>query len=445
MPTKERADQWKPWVTYVIGHQRPDMDAIGAALGYAWFLGHSSESEVQAARAGPVGTQAAFALNYFSEKAPRALSNAAPTFAHVALTLEPVAPHTPLSRVMDRFAHGDRLVPVVDGEGKLAGGLSPMALARAYAHVASGRIVAAVQTCGSYVEASPTLLAGDRISDHRRTLFRSDGDDFIVVTEAAQYLGTTTRRRLLDPPRARLILVDHNEIAQAVPGTEEAEIIGVLDHHRLGNAATASPIPFVVEPVGSTCTLVAEVCRRHGLTPPDGMAGVMLSGILSDTLVFHSPTTTERDRVTADWLAKLCGTNIEKYGQHLIHASPGLADRSADEILDSDRKNYEMAGRTVSIAQIEVTGFGELPEHRQDLLEAMATRRDRENLSLICLMVSDVITVESRLLCVGEEDILTNLSFQHLDASEFDLGKVVSRKKQLVPALQSVLEELYGA
>ncbi len=421
------------------------MDAIASALGYAWFLGQTTDDEMLAARAGPVGTQAAFALGYFSQKTPRALSNAAPTFAHVAQPLEPVAPQTPLSRVMDRFAHGERLVPVVSGDGTLAGGLSPMALARAYAQVAAGRIVAATQTCGAYVESLPTLQAGDRISDHRRTLFRSDGDDFLVVTEAGRYLGITTRRRLLDPPRARLILVDHNELAQAVPGADEAEIVGVLDHHRLGNFTTASPIPFVVEPVGSTSTLVAESCRRQNLTPPDGLAGVMLSGILSDTLVFHSPTTTERDRRIALWLANLCGVDIEQYGEQIVHASPGLADRSAAEILDADRKAYEMAGKAVSIAQVEVTGFGELPDHRANLLDAMATRRDRENLSLICLMVSDVITVQSRLLCVGEEDVLTNLSFNHLDTSEFDLGHVVSRKKQLVPALQSVLEELYGA
>lgn len=444
MATKERADLWKPWITYIIGHQRPDMDAIASSLGYAWVLNETADFEVAAARAGPIGTQAAFALKHFSQKSPRVLSNAAPTFAHVAQPLEPVAPHTPLSRVMDRFANGERLVPVVDSSGKLAGGLSPMALARAYAQVASGRITAAVQTCGTYVEASPTLLASDRISDHRRTLFRSDGDDFLVVTEADRYLGTTTRRRLLDPPRARLILVDHNEIAQAVPGADEAEIVGVLDHHRLGNSSTASPIPFVVEPVGSTSTLVAEACRRHGLTPPEGLAGVMLSGILSDTLVFHSPTTTERDRLMVDWLAGLCGTDIGQYGGELVHASPGLSDRSADEILDGDRKSYEMAGKSVSIAQVELTGFGELPEHRRDLLDAMTTRRERENLSVICLMVSDVITVQSRMLCVGEEDILANLPFNHLDAVEFDLGKVVSRKKQLVPALQSVLEELYG-
>lgn len=444
MATKERTESWKPWVTYVIGHQRPDIDAIASALGYAWFLSQTTDDEVLAARAGPVGSQAAFALSQFSEKAPRALSNAAATFAHVAQPLEPVAPQTPLSRVMDRFAHGERLVPVVSGDGKLAGGLSPMALARAYAQVAAGRIAAATQTCGAFVESLPTLQAGDRISDHRRMLFRSDGDDFLVVTDSAQYFGITTRRRLLDPPHARLILVDHNEIAQAVPGADEAEIVGVLDHHRLGNSATASPIPFVVEPVGSTSTLVAEACRRHGLTPPNGLAGVMLSGILSDTLVFHSPTTTERDRLVADWLAKLCGTDIEQYGEELVHASPGLADRSADEILDADRKTYEMAGKAVSIAQVEVTGFGELPEHKPSLLDAMATRRERERLSIICLMVSDVITVQSRLLCVGEEEILTNLPFNHLDESEFDLGHVVSRKKQLVPALQSVLEELYG-
>ena len=443
MPTpRERHDPWKSELTYIIGHQRPDMDAIAAAVGYAWYLGQTGDDHAVAARAGQVGSQAAFALGYFGVRPPRVLSSAAPTFAHVAAPQEPVGPDAPLAEAMSRLAQGERLVPVVEDGGRLLGGLTPLALARAYAQVASGERGAASQTCRAYIEELPTLPATDRIRDRRGALLRGGGEEFLVVDEAGHYFGTTSRRCLLEPPRARLILVDHNELAQAVTGADEAEIVGVLDHHRLGNASTALPIPFVVEPVGSTSTLVAESCRRQGATPPAEIAGLLLSGLLSDTLVFRSPTVTGRDREAAQWLARLSDVEIADYGQHLIQASPGLADRSADDIVDGDRKNYEMAGKAVSVAQVEVTGLQELPERKADLLDALTRRRERDNLALICLMVTDVITIQSRLLCQGEAGILSGLPFMRIDANEFELGNVVSRKKQLVPALQGALEEL---
>lgn len=443
MPTpRERHDPWHMDLTYVIGHQRPDMDAIASALGYAWFLKQTGADTVVAARAGQVSAQAAFALGYFGTRPPRVLSSAAPTFGHVASPQAPVAPDAPLGEAMSRLAEGERLVPVVAGDGRLLGGLTPLALARAYAQVAGGLTRASEQTCRAYVEELPTVPAGDRIRDRRGTMLRGGGEEFLVVGEDGHYLGTASRRCLLEPPRARLILVDHNELSQAVTGADEAEIVGVLDHHRLGNASTAAPIPFVVEPVGSTSTLVTEACRQEHVVPPTDIAGLLLSGILSDTLVFRSPTVTDRDRRAADWLADLSKIEIGEYGQHLIQASPGLVDRSADQIVDGDRKSYEMAGKAVSVAQVEVTGFGELPERKSDLLEALDARRAQDGLALICLMVTDVVTIQSHLLCRGDSAILGGLPFARIDGSEFDLGNIVSRKKQLVPALQGAIEEL---
>ncbi len=442
--TRERHDPWHTDLTYVIGHQRPDTDSIAAAMGYAWCLDQAEgqEDRVVAARAGQVGPQAAFALGFFGLKAPRVLSSAAPTFAHVATQQIPVRPYAPLAEAMSRLAEGERLVPVVDGSGHLLGGLTPMALARAYAEVAGGTLRASAQTCRSFVEELPILAASDRIRDRRAALLRGGGEEFLVVGDDGRYLGTTSRKCLLEPPKAKLILVDHNELSQAISGADEAEIVGVLDHHRLGNAPTSAPIPFVVEPVGSTSTLVAEACRQRDLVPPGNIAGLLLSGILSDTLLFRSPTVTGRDRTAAAWLAELSAVGIEDFGKRLIGTSPGLAERSADDILDGDRKNYEIVGKSVSVAQIEIAGFQELPERKAALLEAMDTRRQREGLSLICLMVTDVLTIQSHLICRGEPTILAALPFSRIDESEFDLGHVVSRKKQLIPALQSAVEEL---
>src|SRR5262249_11243574 len=163
------------------------------------------------------------------------------------------------------------------------------------------------------------------------------------------------------PPRAaraRLVLVDHNELSQAVAGAEEAEIVAVLDHHRLGNAATTAPIPFIVEPVGCTCTLVTERCRARSLQPPTAIAGMLLSGVLSDTLVLRSPTTTDRDHAAVAWLATALGLDAAAYGTEMLRAAPGLAARPLDEIVDGDRKRYEVGGRAISIGQVEVTGLG---------------------------------------------------------------------------------------
>jgi manganese-dependent inorganic pyrophosphatase len=236
------------------------------------------------------------------------------------------------------------------------------------------------------------------------------------------------------------VLVDHNELSQAVPGADQAEIVGVLDHHRLGNAPTAAPIPFVVEPVGSTCTLVAEECRLRQLEPPRGLAGMLLSGILSDTLGFRSPTTTPRDSRMGEWLAGLAGVHASDYWEELLRSAPGLAGRAPAEVLEADRKSYEMGARKVTIAQVEVAGLHELPASRQALLEALEVLRTREGQDLACLMVTDVTAGRSRLLCRGDTAILRALPFARGGTEEWDLGDIVSRKKQLVPALYSLLQ-----
>jgi manganese-dependent inorganic pyrophosphatase len=442
MVGSERDDTWDAATTYVIGHQRPDMDAIGSAIGKAWLMQNLASDHVVPARAGQVGSQARFALDRFEVASPRLLANVSPTFSHVAFRQEPVDAESPLSDALLRMASGERIIPVIRKGGKLLGGLGSLALARAYAHLARHLEGTSVPNCERLVETMPTYQARDHILDHRNALLRSEGDDFLIVNSADKYFGTVTRRQVLNPPKAKLVLVDHNEITQAVPGAEEAEIVAVVDHHRLGNAMTSSPIPFIVEPVGSTCTLISEACQWHPYRLPRGVAGVMLSGILSDTLVFKSPTTTDRDRNVAQWLANIAQVDQNAYGRELIESSPGLSDRSAADILDTDRKSYEMAARNVSIAQIEVTDLNEIPSRRQDLLEALRDRLEKEQLGFICLMITDVISLKSHLLCQADIVTLGQLPFPRVDDHEYELGGMVSRKKQLVPALQSVLEEI---
>jgi manganese-dependent inorganic pyrophosphatase len=438
----DRHEFWDASLTYVIGHQRPDTDSIASALGYAWLLQQTGHPEAQATRCGQPGEQTRYALDRFQQAPPRLLTDVAPTFHHVLEKRAPVAPDAPLSAALDRLAGGEHAIPVANGDGQPRGVVTPLGVARAYARSLAGGANCQTPVCGEVAENIPTFQSRAKVSDHRHAVLRADHSEFLIVDDRGLYEGIATQRRLLQPPRARLILVDHNELSQAVAGAEEAEIIGVLDHHRLGNPPTAAPIPFTVDPVGSTSTLVAEHCRARRMTPPRPIAGVLLSGILSDTLVFRSPTTHERDFDAADWLGGVCRIDVLLYGEELLRASPGLSTRTVDDIIDGDRKEYEMGGLRVSIGQVEVTGMQEVPQQREGLLQVMEERRNRENLALIALMITDVVTGKSHLLARGERNIVDALPFHRVNEDEFDLNDIVSRKKQLAPAVQDAIESI---
>ena len=439
-PSPDRIELWDPQITYVVGHQRPDTDAIASALGYAWLLTQSGYDAIRAVRCGQPGEQAQFALKRFSQSPPAFLPSVAVLFAHIAEPQTVVAPDALLSDAMDRFSSVEQVIPVVGADRVPVGVVTPLALARAFSKRLRGENGDQEPLCREIAERATMYKERERISDHRNKVLRSEENSVLITDDNGLYVGMAEQKDLLAPPRAKLILVDHNELSQAVTGAEEAEIVGVLDHHRLGNPPTAAPIPFTVDPVGSTSTLVAEKCRDRALEPPPSISGLLLSGILSDTLVFKSPTTAARDRAAAAWLANICRLDMHQYGAELLHAASGLAAKPLTDILDGDRKAYEMAGALVSIAQVEVTGMQELPARIPELLEAMDDRVEREGIALLCLMVTDVVTGESYMLVRGMSRLVAALPFAHVGESLYDLGDVVSRKKQLVPALVGILE-----
>lgn len=436
----DRTEIWNAHTTYVVGHQRPDTDAIASAIGYAWFLTQSGYDGIRPVRCGQPGEQAQFALKRFGQNAPPFLPSVAVTFGHIAEPQVVVDPDAPLSDAMDRFSTGEQVIPVVGEDLIPVGVVTPLALARAFARRLRGDDGGREPTCREIAEKVTMYRERERVSDHRNAVLRSEENSVLITDESGCYVGMAEQKELLSPPRAKLILVDHNELSQAITGAEEAEIVAVLDHHRLGNPPTAAPIPFTVDPVGSTSTLVAEKCRDRALEPPRSIAGMLLSGILSDTLVFRSPTTSARDRAAAAWLANVCRLEMHQYGAELLHAASGLAAKSPDTILDGDRKTYEMAGFQIAIAQVEVTGMQELPARVPELIVAMDERVTRENFALLCLMITDVVTGESHMLVRGNSRLIAGLPFAHLGDSLYDLGDIVSRKKQLVPALVGILE-----
>jgi manganese-dependent inorganic pyrophosphatase len=274
-------------------------------------------------------------------------------------------------------------------------------------------------------------------------------DEFWVLDDNQRYLGICRQRDLLDPPRLKIILVDHNEPQQALGSLNEAELIEILDHHRLGNPTTHEPIRFTVDVVGSTSTLVSEMIEDAGLSSPPELAGLMLAGLVSDTLILTSPTTTPRDHKAAERLSRwafvygspLAGETLQAFGEKVLSAGAGLSSREPKDVVSTDMKQYEAASTRFAIAQAEVSDLYELNEHLEPLRDALQELRERRSLDFAMLMVTDVVQGDSRLLMVDAPLVLEELPYRPLpDGTRLAEG-VVSRKKQLLPVVFSLLEE----
>jgi manganese-dependent inorganic pyrophosphatase len=294
----------------------------------------------------------------------------------------------------------------------------------------------------------PRFQANIHIRDVVNRILREEHNEFLIVDEKGLYLGVTRQRDALNPPRLRLILVDHNEPGQALGAVEEAELIEILDHHRLGNMSTHTPIRFSVDIVGSTSTLVLERIEEAGLSAPPAIAGLLLAGLLSDTLVLTSPTTTDRDHRAAERLGRwafvknqpLEGENIQSYGQQVLRSGAGLSTRDPQEIVGTDLKLYDGGGYQFVISQAEVTDLRQLDDHLEPLKIALDNLRRSRGLDFAMLMVTDVVDNVSRLVLVNEPPIMDDLPYpRQPDGTRLASG-VVSRKKQLLPTILGLLE-----
>ncbi len=280
----------------------------------------------------------------------------------------------------------------------------------------------------------------DLLFDVKSKMLDSANRGYPVVDMEGRLTGILTRRDMLKDFRKRVILVDHNEASQAVPGIEEAEVIEVFDHHRIGSFQTLHPILFVVEPVGCTNTLVAELYQKNGIEPEPAYAGIMLSAILSDTVIMKSPTTTDRDRSVAAHLARLTGLDIQQLGEDMFNASSDLLRKTPDEIIRTDYKVYEVGKEKIGIGQIEVIEMLTFEKIRESLLASLNKIMLEERLTLACLLISDIIYENSLLLFTGDSGIVTRIGYPVIAPNLAELKGVLSRKKQLVPRILSVIK-----
>jgi manganese-dependent inorganic pyrophosphatase len=443
--------------TYVIGHVNPDTDTVAAAIGYAWLLRERDSSDVIAARAGATNPQTTWILKHLQLEAPLLLTDASPRFQAVTRRLDTTTPDSPLRDAWAITSRTGGVAPIVNEDGTPFGLLTGTSLFDFLGKLVGPhprrqemRIADILdQPCREACDQNaPRFQANTRIRDVLNHILREEHNDFLVVDENNIYLGVCHQRDVLNPPRLRVILVDHNEPGQALGALEDAELLEILDHHRLGNASTHVPIRFTVDIVGSTSTLVSERIEDAGLSAPPALAGLLLAGLLSDTLILTSPTTTERDHRAAERLGRwafvrngpLVGETIDSWGHLVLQAGSGLAMRDPRDVVSTDLKLYESAGLKFGIAQVEVTDLLQLDEYREPLLRALNELRERRGQDFAMLMVTDVVDNNSRLLLVNAPPILNDLPYPLLPDGTRRADSVVSRKKQLLPVVLGLLE-----
>lgn len=280
--------------------------------------------------------------------------------------------------------------------------------------------------------------------DHLRLKLLHSGEPAVVaVEEDGAIAGVATKSSLLTPIPYALIMVDHNELSQAVPGAEAVEILEVLDHHKLGNPPTNQPITFTVAPVGSTCTVVAAQYREHGLEPDPKMAALLLAGILSDTVILKSPTTTDRDRETVAWLEKSAGIDHIAFGRDIFSSCSGFSSyKSLDGAVRADFKQFSAADTRFGVGQVEVVGFDEFYDLKEELRDVLKKVKDQDGLHLAGLMVTDIYTESTLFLTEGKNELAHVMGYPQLEPHLYELKGVLSRKKQMVPHLLKVLGAL---
>jgi Inorganic pyrophosphatase/exopolyphosphatase len=277
------------------------------------------------------------------------------------------------------------------------------------------------------------------VDDIRDKMLKTRYRSYPVVDENNRIKGSISRYHLISTKKKKIILLDHNEKTQTVNGIEQAEVLEIIDHHRLGDIQTNNPIYVKNEPVGSTATIIANMYFEAGIRPAKGVAGIMCAAILSDTLRFQSPTCTYTDRITAEKLAEIAVLNIEEFTTSMFKAGSSLQGKTPAEIFNQDMKEYKIDKLRVAVGQIYTMDIESLTEVKESLLEYMGVLSNRSNYDLVMLLVTDILNQGSELLFVGNSKELIAKAFNvDLEGNCIYLPGVVSRKKQVIPTISSV-------
>ena len=287
-----------------------------------------------------------------------------------------------------------------------------------------------------------TFHVDDFLDDVRETMQKNRAPSYPVLDSEERVLGTVSRYHLLNHAKKRVILVDHNERSQSVRGLEEAELLEIIDHHRIADLQTSGPVYFRAEPVGSSTTLVASLFFEHGVTPSRALAGLIAAGIISDTVMFKSPTCTEKGKKMAMRMVQLAGIDLEELGREIFSAAADISEKDARTLLDQDFKQFVLGDHKVGVGQVTCMEVSDLRHMEKDLFGCMRGTLEEGKYDLVLMMLTQIVEEGTRLLFVGKDagEIVSRAFGLPVQQDSVFLPGVMSRKKQIMPAISGVLD-----
>ena len=452
----------------VIGHKNPDNDAISAAIGYAWLKNELAKREASEAgdgaepqlyvpaRLGPLPLETAGVLAKWGIPTPMIINN---LFARVSdvMTHDPIcigakAKIIEAGRILRK--HNVQALVVTNEDGTYKGLISTRMIANRYISatdvletegasemsVAADLIASLDQTVDTIMEHSIlTFDADDRLDEAVADLMDQPFREAVVLDDEGIPIGIVTRSDIAVHPHRKVILVDHNEIRQAANGIEDAEVVEIIDHHRIGDVSTINPIKFLNMPVGSSATIVTLEAQRLGVDIPREIAAVLLSAVMTDTVVLKSPTATGTDKRVVDYLAGILGVDPTEFGLEVFSFRGGDDDMPIDELVSADSKEFPYGDGIVLIAQRETTNLEAVMSREHEMREYMQGLIRDKGYECVLLMVTDIIAEGSQFICEGNRRIV-NRAFNIECTGEGGtwMPGVLSRKKQVAARLLEV-------
>ena len=424
-------------IIYVTGHRNPDLDSVCSAYGYAGLMNmQDGDNTYIPVRCGHLSESTRSILEQLDIDIPEYKGDIYPKVKDVMLNTEHlIDAEDPLTAVAAIYEKNNpSAIPVYDKD-EFYGLLTVDDITNwTMRELSQSSKITKIPKVKDIMIPQEEEVTSEELFDEGRSILQKSDKRGLAVYDDDRYVGFVTRRCFLKSPRNNVILVDHNEPGQSIRGIETANIVGIIDHHRLDAIKTSQPIFICSEPLGSTCTIVYQQFIRNNRTPDSVMAKVLLTGILSDTLILKSPTTTGEDTVAAHVLASICRVDLEEYGLSMFSRVGGLKDREPRTAISADFKTYSENGVKIGIGQCEVTTLNDLNDYSTEYLDALNEIRTLKGLDWAVLMITDVIHEHSALICT-EHRANKHLPYSPIDKNIYDMPNVMSRKKQLLPEI----------
>ena len=443
---------------WVVGHKNPDTDSICSAIAYAAFKNKTEDTDIYIPkRAGSISDETRYVLNYFDIKEPKLVLDARPQLYNSDIhELEGISPNASVMQAYETAQQYDIVtIPVVE-DGRLCGLVTVGDLCRyVFSKLKESHLNKNVNSEEAFellsepvkhfmknTEDLVTFLDTDYVDDILSTIAEERYRYFPVVDDKGYLLGIVSKGGMLRYSKKQIVLVDHDEKAQAVDGVDSTEILEIIDHHRLGGMSTIAPLFMRVQPVGCTCTIIYQMYCENNIEIDKQTAGLLVSAIISDTLLFRSPTCTEADKKAAEALADIAEINLEKYAKEMFKAGSNLESKTAAEILSIDCKQFETDSEVIAVAQVSTVNSDEIGDIADKVSAYMDEYVRDKGLSKAYLMITDILSESSSVVCAGAGAIefAAHAFKAQPDGNILFLPGVVSRKKQIVPVIMGALK-----